>query len=154
MIFQGSYTARRLGSFEIFLAALVMKVRRALWEEAPTPGRNSLHRLAFVAVNIAWNAASEYAVSPISGRTAGHTTPPPLSTWDRDMLRAVAVAYRRVRCIGERDLPARHAAERAYIERHPMAPADDAQRTVAVMIAALARDHPARLWKGVGAVTR
>ena len=84
----------------------------------------------------------------------GHTTPLPLSTWDRDTLRAVAVAYRRVRRLGARDLPARDAAERAYLERHPTAPADEAQRTVGLMISAVARDHPAWLWQGVGAVNR
>jgi len=31
-------------------------------------------------------------------------------------------------------------------------PADEAQRTVGLMISAVARDHPAWLWKGVGAV--
>jgi len=56
-----------------------------------------------------------------------------------------------VRRLGERDLPARDAAERAYIERHPTAAAYDAQRTVALMISAVARDHPAWIWKGVGA---
>ena len=82
----------------------------------------------------------------------GHTTPLPLSTWDRDTLRAVAVAYRRVRRLGERDLSARRAAERAYQERHPATPEQEAQHTVALMIAAVARDHPAWLWKSVGAV--
>jgi hypothetical protein len=82
----------------------------------------------------------------------GHTTPLPLSTWDRDTLRAVAVAYRHVRRLGERDLPARHAAERAYLERHATASVDEAQHTVALMISAVARDHPAWLWKGGGAV--
>ena len=43
-----------------------------------------------------------------------HTAPLPLSTWDRDTLRAVALAYRRVRRLGERDLPARKAAEAVY----------------------------------------
>ena len=70
----------------------------------------------------------------------GPTTPLPLSTWD-DTLRAVAVAYRRVRRLGERDLPARYAAERACIERHPAAAADEAQRTVGLMISAVARDR-------------
>jgi hypothetical protein len=56
---------------------------------------------------------------------------------NRDTLRAVAVAYRRVWRLGELDLPARYAAERAYIERHPTAPADDAQRTVGLMISAV-----------------
>ena len=80
----------------------------------------------------------------------GHTTPLPLSTWDHDTLRAVAVAYRRVRRLGARDLPARRSAEAAYAERHPTAPADEAQRTVALML--VARDRPAWLWKGVGPV--
>ena len=37
----------------------------------------------------------------------GHTIPLPLRTWDRDTLRAVALAYRRVCRLGERDLTAR-----------------------------------------------
>ena len=82
----------------------------------------------------------------------GHTTPLPLSTWDRETLRAVAIAYRHHRRLGARDLPARNAAEAAYSERHPTAPTDDVQRTVGLMISAVARDHPAWLWKGVGAV--
>ena len=52
----------------------------------------------------------------------GHTTPLPLSTWDRDTLRAVALAYRRIRRFGERDLPARKSAEAAFQERHPTQP--------------------------------
>ena len=82
----------------------------------------------------------------------GHTTPLPLSTWDRETLVAVALTYRRIRRLGARDLPARNAAEAAYAERHPTMPADEAQRTVGLMISAVARDHPAWLWKGVGAV--
>jgi hypothetical protein len=82
----------------------------------------------------------------------GHTTPLPLWNWDRDTLRAVAIAYRRVRRLGERDLPARNAAELTYLERHPTAPADVAQRTVALMLSAVARDHPVWFWNGVGAV--
>ncbi len=82
----------------------------------------------------------------------GHTTPLPLSTWDGDTLRAVAVAYRQHRRLGARDPPARNAAEAVYAERHPTVPADEAQRTVALMISAVARVHPTRLWKGVGAV--
>lgn len=52
----------------------------------------------------------------------GHTTPLSLSTWDRDTLRAVALAYRTLGCLGSRDLPARHSAEATYDERqcHPM----------------------------------
>jgi hypothetical protein len=84
----------------------------------------------------------------------GHTTPLPLSTWNRDTLRAVAIAYRHRRRLGAPDLPARYAAEAAYAERHPTTPADEAQRTVALMISAVARDHPKWLWKGVGAVSR
>ena len=83
----------------------------------------------------------------------GHTTPLPLSTWDRDTLRAVAIRYRRVRRLEERDLPARQSAEAAYRERHPSTIPADAQQAVALMISAVARDHPAWLWKGVGAVT-
>ena len=82
----------------------------------------------------------------------GHTTPLPLSTWDRDTLVAVATAYRQVSRLGERDLVARHAAEAAYHERHPAVPEREAQHAVALMISAVARDHPAWLWKGVGAV--
>ena len=82
----------------------------------------------------------------------GHTTPVPLSTWDRDTLSAVAIAYRRMRRLGARDLPARNAAEAEYLERHPTAASDEAQRTVALMISAVARDHPAWLWKGVSAL--
>ena len=76
------------------------------------------------------------------GIATGPTTPLPLSTWDRDTLRAVALAYRRVRRLGERDLPVRYAADRAYIERHPAAAADEAQRRVGLMISAVARDRP------------
>jgi len=83
----------------------------------------------------------------------GHTTPLPLTTWDRDTLRAVATAYRHHRRLGARDLPARNAAEAAYGKRHPTVTADEAHRTVALVIAAVARDHPAPLGKGVGAVT-
>ena len=82
----------------------------------------------------------------------GHTTPLPLSTWDRDTPRAVAVAYRRRRRLGARDLPARNAAEAVYCDRHPTVAPDEAQRTVALMISAVARDHLAWLWKGVGAM--
>jgi hypothetical protein len=81
----------------------------------------------------------------------GHTTPLPLSTWDRDTLRAIAVAYRRIRRLGDRDLPARRGAEAVYHERHPSAPETEAQHTVPLMISAVARDHPTWLWKGVGA---
>jgi len=84
----------------------------------------------------------------------GHTTPLPLSTWDRDTLRAVAVAYRRVRRLGERDLRARAAAEAAFSERHPTTPEREAQHAVSLMISAVARDHPAWLWKGVAAIRR
>jgi|GEM_PF-5583618 hypothetical protein len=82
----------------------------------------------------------------------GHTTPLPLTTWDRDTLRAVAVAYRQHRRLGARDLPARNAAEAAYLERYPATAPAEAQRTVALMIAAVARDHPQWFWRGVGAV--
>jgi len=44
----------------------------------------------------------------------GHTTPLPLTTWDRDTLVEVALAYRRERALGARDLPARQAAETAH----------------------------------------
>jgi hypothetical protein len=84
----------------------------------------------------------------------GHTTPLPLTTWDPETLRTVAIAYRRVPRLGERDLRARGAAEAAYSERHPTAPDDEARRTVALMISAVARDHPSWLWRGVGAVRR
>jgi hypothetical protein len=57
----------------------------------------------------------------------GHTTPLPLSTWDRDTLRAVAVAYRHHRRLGSRDMPARNAAEATYRERHPTMPEHEAQ---------------------------
>jgi hypothetical protein len=83
--------------------------------------------------------------------STGHTTLP-LSTWDRDTLRAVVIAYRRVRRLGERDPPARQAAEAAFSERHPTTPEGEAQRTVALMISAVARDYPAWLSKGVGAL--
>jgi hypothetical protein len=81
-----------------------------------------------------------------------HSTRLPLSTWDRETLRAVAVAYRRVRRLGERDLRARTAAERAYLERHPSATIVDTQRTVAVMLSAVAREHPKWFWSGVGGI--
>ena len=81
-----------------------------------------------------------------------HATRLPLSTWDRETLREVAVAYRRVRRLGELDLPARDAAETVYRGRHPNATDAEAQRTVALMIAAVARDHPKWFWNGVGAV--
>ena len=82
----------------------------------------------------------------------GHTTPLPLSTWDRDTLRAVALAYRHHRRLGARDLLARNAAERTYLERHPTVAVPEVQRAVALMISAVARDHPVWLWKGVGSV--
>jgi len=72
----------------------------------------------------------------------GHTTPLPLSTWNRDTLVAVALAYRRVRRLGARDLPARQAAETAFSERHPTTPEKEAQHAVALMISTIARDHP------------
>jgi hypothetical protein len=50
-------------------------------------------------------------------------------------------------------MPARHAAEAAYRERHPTLPEHEAQHTVALTISAVARDHPQWLWKGVGAIT-
>jgi len=75
----------------------------------------------------------------------------PLSTWDHDTLRAVALAYRHYRRLGARDLPARNAAEAAYyLGRHPSTPRTDAQHTVALTIAAGARDDPEWLWKGAG----
>jgi hypothetical protein len=77
----------------------------------------------------------------------GHTTPLPLSTWDRETLVAVALTYRRMHRLGALDLPARQAAEAAYLERHPGGIPADAQQTVALMISAVARDHPAWLWK-------
>ena len=43
-------------------------------------------------------------------------------TWDRDTLRAVALACRCHRRFGARDLPARHAAEAAYHEWQPTTP--------------------------------
>jgi hypothetical protein len=46
----------------------------------------------------------------------------------------------------------RNAAEAAYRERHPSTPDREAQETVALMISAVAQDHPQWLWKGVGAV--
>ncbi len=82
----------------------------------------------------------------------GHTTPLPVLTWDRETLVAVALTYRRVRRLGARDLPARNTAEAAYLERHPGAIPAEAQQMVALMISAVARDHPAWLWKGVGTV--
>ena len=78
----------------------------------------------------------------------------PLSTWDRETLRAVAVAYRSVRRLGERELRARNAAEAAYRERHPSVPESEAQQAVTLMIAAVAREHPTWLWSGVGGVLR
>jgi hypothetical protein len=48
-------------------------------------------------------------------------------------------------------MPARNAAVAAYCERHPTAPTDNVQRTVALMISVVARGHPTWLWKGVGA---
>ena len=53
---------------------------------------------------------SRYTVMPID-----RNTQLPLSTWDRETLRAVALAYRRVRRLGERDLQARNAAEALYL---------------------------------------
>jgi hypothetical protein len=50
-------------------------------------------------------------------------------------------------------LTATIAAEAAYRERHPNLPEHEAQHTVGLMISAVARDHPAWLWKGVGAIT-
>ena len=89
---------------------------------------------------------SRYIALPID-----HSTRLPLTTWDRETLRAVAVAYRRVRRLGERDLPARNAAEAVYQERHPNVPAMDAQQVVSLMISVIAREHPKWLWSGVGA---
>ena len=42
----------------------------------------------------------------------------------------------------------------AYAERRLTVPREEVQRTVALMISAVARDQPAWLWKGVGAVNR
>jgi hypothetical protein len=94
------------------------------------------------------NKHRRYTVMPID-----HSTRLPLSTWDSETLRAVAVAYRRVRGLGERDLRARTAAEAVYLERYPMATEVDTQVTVAAIISAVARDHPQWFWSGVGAVT-
>ena len=83
-----------------------------------------------------------------------HSTRLPLSTWDHETLREVAVAYRRMRWLGERDLPARRDAQAAYRDRHPNVTDAEARDTVTLMIAAVARDHPRWLWDGVGAVSR
>jgi len=64
----------------------------------------------------------------------GHTTPLPLSTWDRDTLRAVAVIYRQYRRLGAQEDWARNAAERAYLERYAATPADEVQRTVSLIM--------------------
>jgi hypothetical protein len=74
----------------------------------------------------------------------------PLSTWDRESLRAVALAYRRQRQAGESDLPARMAAEAAYRDLHPDTPERWVSVTVARIIASVAREHPAWFWRGVG----
>lgn len=84
----------------------------------------------------------------------GHSTRLPLSTWDRETLRAVALAYRQQRRLGAREPWAVEAAARAYLERHPTVLEQEATHAVIQMIAAVARDHPAWLWKGVGAVRR
>ena len=65
-------------------------------------------------------------------------------------MRAGAVAYRRQRQAGERDLPARIAAEAAYRELHPDVPERQASETVANMIASVAREHTEWFWRGVG----
>ena len=70
----------------------------------------------------------------------------------RHTLRAIAVAYRRVRRLGERDLLARQAAEAVYQERHPASAGPEAQHMVALMISAVASDHPAWFWNGISAV--
>jgi len=74
----------------------------------------------------------------------------PLSTWDRATIRAVAVAYQRQRQAGERDLPARIAAEAVYRELHPDVPECQASETVARMIASVASEHGDWFWRGVG----
>jgi hypothetical protein len=65
----------------------------------------------------------------------GHQTTLLLTTWDRETLRAVALAYRGHRRIGAFQSWAVHAATRAYLERHL---AGWSHATAA-------------LWKGVGA---
>jgi len=73
----------------------------------------------------------------------------PLATWDRATVRAVAVAYRRQRWAGERDLPARIAIEAAHRELHPDVPEREASDTVARIIASVASEHGNWFWRGV-----
>ena len=68
---------------------------------------------------------------------------------DRDTFRDVAVAYRTVRRQGELDPPARAAALAAYKRRFPDHTHEQADATVAVIIAQAARDYQEWFWKGV-----
>jgi len=74
----------------------------------------------------------------------------PLSTWDPETVRAVAVAYRRQRQAGESDLPAYQAALAAYLDRHPREPDQEAADDVSGMIASVAREHGKWFWRRVG----
>ncbi len=75
---------------------------------------------------------------------------PPIQTWDPATVRAVALAYRQRRQQGDMDLPAREAAQDVFDAMHPDLDTIEASRTVAQIIAAVARDHTAWFWKGVG----
>ena len=82
----------------------------------------------------------------------GHTTPLPLATWDRDTLRAVAVAYRRVRRLVSVTCAPGRPPRSPSVSGIRALPEGEVQQTVALMISAVACDHPTWLLKGVSAV--
>jgi len=64
-------------------------------------------------------------------------------------MRAVALAYRRVRQAGRLDEPAREAAIAAYRARHPETDRLPASAAVAHIVAWAAREHAGWFWQGV-----
>jgi hypothetical protein len=84
----------------------------------------------------------------------GHTTPLPLDLGPRHATRRGA-SLSSPSPAWRSGTPCEHeAAEAAFHERHPTRSESEAQRTVALMISAVARDHPTWRWKRVGAVNR
>ena len=65
-----------------------------------------------------------------------------------DCFRVTISAYRAVRQLGEKDLPAYYSAREAY-RRHQPNDADEA-RNISAIISTASKKDPKRLWRGVG----
>ena len=74
----------------------------------------------------------------------------PKPEYDLDTMRAVAVAYRRVRQGGRLDGPAREAAIAAFRARYPEFKRLPVSEAVAHIIAWAAQEHPDWFWRGIG----